>query len=891
MNMRVIGSYRVLRPLGAGGMGEVLLGYDERLERPVALKRVRGAGSERHRRLRREAQMVARLSHANIVQVHDLVDTDDGVVVVMEFVEGRTIAEELRDGPFEIERAIDLGRQIARGLDAAHAAGLVHRDLKPANVMVSADGTAKVLDFGIAKSLSGDSMTATGAVLGTYRSMSPEQALGQTVDGRSDLFALGALLYEMLTGVSPFAATTPFDTLQKVTEGTPTPAGDLRPDAPAALLALINASMAKDPAARPPSAGHVARVLDGLLADTSTSAPPVPTPFGDFATTVDNARPMNVAARSTQGSSSAHAPPMTHTPGPARSAPGARRTAAITAIAAVIIAIVVLGSLWQARARPTLRVLLLPPIVESAGDTGSTGDTGSNSLREDSIVRAGAADAGFVRAGYIAAGVRALTHLDGIRVVDPAEARGLEGTPTELARAVAADETVQASLRIAAATAFVTLSRATADGTIHWTNTFQVPTAPEDALVLAAAVTTEINRAFDDHARQNAPLTLGASSTDYAAFLRIKESLETGVLTTLEGIDQLESLIRSSPRFTDAYAALASAYLSDFFNRDHLPSLTNGTERLTTAQELAPTNPSLLEIEIRLALARGDTSGSQAAAERFEQQFPGDPLVQTIQAQLAERGGDLEQALTLRREAAHRMPSWRNLWWLANVARRTGDISGSRQALETLLARAPDNFWGLMELGQLELLNGDLEQASQLFRKLIRERPRRSLFTNLGLAEFLSGNYAAAAESFRQALRISPGHLTAMLNLADAYSALDEDERAEELYRQVLQLLDAKAEEIPLSPGELTKRGQALARLGQHEAAIESTLQALQANSTDGEIAFQASLVYALVGEEASAFAAGRQARRLGIQPRWFTFPAFQTLRTDARFASLMTTK
>src|SRR6185436_10144084 len=187
----IIGSYRVEKRLGRGGMGEVFLAWDERLGRRVAIKRVRhGAELDRQgERLRREARVAARLSHPAVVHVYDLVEDGSGLAIVMEYVEGRTLAQRAGDGLPDPRLAVRLARDVAEGLAAAHAAGLVHRDLKAENVVVTMDGRAKILDFGLAKpvlALEGDeSLTAHGAVIGTCHSMSPEQASGGDVDARS----------------------------------------------------------------------------------------------------------------------------------------------------------------------------------------------------------------------------------------------------------------------------------------------------------------------------------------------------------------------------------------------------------------------------------------------------------------------------------------------------------------------------------------------------------------------------------------------------------------------------------------------------------------------------------------------------------------------------------
>ncbi len=293
-----LGAYRLEASLGRGGMGEVFLAWDERLERHVAIKRVLTdpPPSERARaRFRREAKAAARLSHPAIVQVFDLLEIESGDCLVMEYVEGRGLPEVIAAGDLDLDTALRLGAEIAEGLGEAHARGLVHRDLKTDNVQVTRSGHAKILDFGLAGLLwadeadgdtraatitrtpgvdPGDALTRTGAILGTVHAMSPEQASGQPVDHRSDLFALGGLLYEMLTGQAPFRGANVLDTLRRVTGEDPAPLAELRPDLPPALVELIGGLLAKDPAHRPQNARLVADTLDRLRAETATYPAP-----------------------------------------------------------------------------------------------------------------------------------------------------------------------------------------------------------------------------------------------------------------------------------------------------------------------------------------------------------------------------------------------------------------------------------------------------------------------------------------------------------------------------------------------------------------------------------------------------------------------------------------
>ncbi|HYO14256.1 MAG TPA: serine/threonine-protein kinase, partial [Thermoanaerobaculia bacterium] len=241
----LIGPYRILERLGAGGMGEVFLAYDERLDRQVAIKRIRpegGVPAERRERFRREARIAARLSHPSIVHIYDVIAEGDTDFIVMEYVEGVDLRQLLRRGPLEVDSAVSIGLDVARGLAEAHRQGIVHRDLKTENILVTPLGSAKITDFGIAKRILRDgteeSLTQGGFVVGTYRAMSPEQARGEEVDHRSDLFSLGVLLYEMLTGVSPFEGENELATLNRIVQHRQRPVREMRPEVPEELSLL-----------------------------------------------------------------------------------------------------------------------------------------------------------------------------------------------------------------------------------------------------------------------------------------------------------------------------------------------------------------------------------------------------------------------------------------------------------------------------------------------------------------------------------------------------------------------------------------------------------------------------------------------------------------------------
>jgi eukaryotic-like serine/threonine-protein kinase len=270
-----LGPYEIVAAIGAGGMGEVYKAHDPRLNRHVAIK-VLGAdvaAPDALERFEQEARAASKLNHPNILTVHD-VGREGGVFYfAMEWVDGRTLRDILRAGRLPLRRALEIAHQVAEGLAKAHVAGVVHRDLKPENVMVSADGFAKIVDFGLAKLVQGTASeavtrvagTSPGLVMGSAGYMSPEQASGREVDYRSDQFALGLLIYEMTTGVRPFARETTAQMMAATIDDEPEPIEQRNPDVPAHLASVVARCLAKEPAERYESTRDLARDLKQIL--------------------------------------------------------------------------------------------------------------------------------------------------------------------------------------------------------------------------------------------------------------------------------------------------------------------------------------------------------------------------------------------------------------------------------------------------------------------------------------------------------------------------------------------------------------------------------------------------------------------------------------------------
>src|SRR5262245_61072402 len=277
-----LGAYEILSPLGSGGMGEVYRARDPRLNRVVALKvlpETTAGDPERRSRFEREAQSIAALSHPNIVTIFAVEEADGVLFLTMEYVDGKPLSDLIVKGGLPVAQILNLAIPLADAVSAAHQKGITHRDLKPANVMIGADGRLKVLDFGLAKLMEAPLaemavtglptvvLTAEGRIVGTVAYMSPEQAEGKPVDSRSDIFSLGVMLYEMVTGARPFTGDTAGSTITSILRDTPRPITELNPGVPRDLARIVRHCLVKDAEHRYQSAKDLRNDLEDVKHD------------------------------------------------------------------------------------------------------------------------------------------------------------------------------------------------------------------------------------------------------------------------------------------------------------------------------------------------------------------------------------------------------------------------------------------------------------------------------------------------------------------------------------------------------------------------------------------------------------------------------------------------
>ncbi|MEM1204393.1 MAG: protein kinase [Acidobacteriota bacterium] len=886
-----IGPYRVDGRLGRGGMGEVYRGHDDRLDRPVALKCLRVEPNRdtaaMRQRFHREARALARVRHPAIVEVYDWIETDDGDWLVMELLEGRSLRQVLREDVVPRRRALEIARDLAAGLVAVDGEGIVHRDLKPDNVMVlPPGGRVKLLDFGLAKrveSLDGVTLTETvsekGQILGTVRYMSPEQASGYRLDARSDLFSLGVVLYEMLSGVSPFRGATAVETLTRICTVREAPLTDHVPDLPPAVAELVQRMLEKEPERRVESALDVEASLTRILSsvepgDSETERfavlprkGPLEDPGAASAETLaDNGSTDGFAWTDRSRAvpdpvTSPTAPALAPTTGPVRRS--ARWRGAILGIA--LLAISGLAWSWWAGQAAPLDVAVLAPVAGSVDDS--------------------------VRPALVASAIqgaleRRLTLLQGISLTPSQESHGLAGTASEAARSLAVDEVVSSRFDCAERLCQIQLRRIAASGELLWSLT--IPSRADDLLELHNAVDQTFRRGYAERRGLPGSDKLAVAIDDYGAYLEIaasaRDQLAAG--SSEESVERLREIQRSSPTFMDAYLLEGRLMARRFLDTRDPAFHDRAITAYGQAHDLAPRNPLPLIALADFARQSGANERMASAIKALRGLIGGHPRVLALESLMAERAGQVETALAAMRNAESLLPSVEMKRYLGMMEYRRGHLRRAAERFEEILALKPGDLDVQLTLANIELLAGSPTRAAELFGDLAEGSEDLGVWMNLGVAHMLLGRWADAEDALEHAVGLAPNFPGLLLNLAQTRLVLGHHGAAEAGYRSVLQILESSDSEPTWQ--DWTVRGQALAHLGEASAAVAAAQEALRLAGDNPQVAVEVATVFALAGETTSAIVSAERARAAGIDARWFTFPWFDALRSDPRFVALL---
>jgi serine/threonine-protein kinase len=809
--------YTIIEEIGAGGMGVVYKAIDRQLGKSVALKlmRTKSVDPSSIARFRRELSLAQQVSHPNVCRLHDLGESKGVLYISMEFVEGQRLDDAIASmGHLSPRQTIALGRQLCAGLAAVHEQGIVHRDLKPSNIMVGRSGHVFIMDFGLATRHSGaDRVTSTGAVLGTFAYLSPEQARGAAVDARSDIYALGLILYEMLTGrIPPGDGVTLPLALRDASERCPPPSLHVS-EIPPALDAIVMRCLERDVAKRFASVAEV----DRALAQIQTTS----------AATTQRQRPIS-----------------------ARLWPQNKRARTMTAAsAAVAVVIAAVLGVKLVRSRVTA-IDSRPPIVAVLPLANLSGDSRFDSLG------VGVADVLITR-------LASAPNLTVISAGSTLRYQAAQDT-NAIARELGASYVVSGSVQAGKGRMRLALKVLRPDSSFVWAGDYE--NLEEHLLYLqgriAEGVSGALNLSLTDSERQKLtrmPTThLGA----FSAYAQGKAAFESN--RPDDAIRFLEIATTQDPRFALAYTALGQAYWRKFRDTKEAAWTNKATQSVLDALRL---DASLPQVRLVLAEIYRGTGRRTEALEEARQALRGQPRsddAHSLVGQILAEQGDITAAIDeLKRAIDLRPEYWAHHFALANVLFNNARYSEAIEPYSRVGELQPDNYRGFQGLGVVYSALGDTARALENFRKANRLSPNSSTYSNMGSLLYWNGDFGGAEQAYREAIALRPADPVLQANLGDALrrQRLPEASRA---YRRAIELGHEVLAVNPHDGDLLSFLGHCHARLGDAAKASEYVAKAVTAAPKSPEVQYYAAAVYAANGREKEALAAFEKAIELG---------------------------
>ncbi len=852
-----LGFYEVLAPLGSGGMGEVYRALDTRLQREVAIKILPEAfadDAERLARFEREARLLAALNHPAIATVHGLEHDGARRYLVMELVEGETLAARLNAGPLPVPDVLRLGRQIAEGLEAAHARGVVHCDLKPANIALTPDGRVKLLDFGLARAFAPErseqdasrSPTITadiaprGSIFGTVSYMSPEQARGREIDKRTDIWAFGCVLYEMLTCRKAFAGETVPDTLGLIFEADPD-WGALPAKTPAGVKELLRRCIQKDPNRRLRDIGDARIELDDSISGQTHELPEA---------------------------------------GPWRQR-RSRHRIAIAAAAAGLASIAVAGY-FLLRSRPDAGTSRVPRLLAVLPFRNLTGTAEGDLL-------------GLAMAETVSA---RLANVPGLQVVTPSAAAGPRAEAssnedpsfTRVARRLGANTLLSGSLQ-RENERYRIIYRIVDDkgnqlaaGAIDGSELFALQDRVADGVVR------------DLRLRRGTRRTPTPSGLDTVA-VQERYLQAIGLLQRYDKRDGVERAVEILGKLADekpqsalVQAALGRAALAMFdFTKDR-----SWADRAAVASDAARVlDPGLPEVDIIMGETFLVTGRSREAVEAFRRALAASP--DKVDALLglgraAEAAGDDRTAEDAFRRATALQPSFAVFNQLGALHADRGRWSEAARMFRRAAEVAPDSYRAYSNLGGVSVLGCDFGTALPALRKALELKPDDPIAaSNLGLTQLWTGRPGEAVATLETASRNAPANFQVWGAFGDALAETGAKERAAQAYGRAIELAQGAVRLNPRDAAAHSVLGTSFARTGRTEKAVGEIQTALSLDDKQPNVLADAATVAALRGNSQEALGWIRKAVDAGYCRQIIARqPEFASLHSSLEFQSIV---
>jgi serine/threonine protein kinase/Flp pilus assembly protein TadD len=861
----IVGNYQILGIAGAGGMGVVYKAFDQKLERTVAMKFLPPSlisSTKEKDRFLKEARAASSLDHPNIGVIYGIDETSDGrSYIVMAFYDGESLAHDIREGPIPCGKAIDLALQMARGLEHAHRHKIVHRDIKPSNVMVTPDGIVKIVDFGLARCIKPELDTESGGTAGTVGYMSPEQTLGKPADPRTDIWAWGVILVEMLTGTNPFWRRSVPETINAILYEAPQETEQI----PAALQAIIYHALAKDPDSRYQRYADILQELESAKAEINSSMdesdPSAPT------RSINSDRLKKYVSAATNPAANQ----------------ASRKRISIGWLVASVIAVLVISTLFFGRtfrehlqntyfAEPQKHIAVLP--FDNIGN-----DPANEPLAE------GLMDTMAGKLSNLEVNDRSLW------VVPASEVRRRNiNDPSTALRDLGATLAVKGSLQREGQDVHLTANLIDTKN-MRQIGSVVLENQSGDLSTLQDETVSELARLMDVTASENgkvAPSEVGKPAA-YEEYLKAVGYMvrydKPGNLDN--AIISLEQAVRADSKFALAYAELGEAYRLKYVLDQNPKWLDEALPYCQKAAELGDR-----AVYVTLGRIHELTGKHDLAVQEFQRALEFDPRDAEALGGLAasyETAGRIEDAeAAFKKATAIRPDYWDGFDALALFYDRQGRYADAIAQLQRAIELTPDNAQVYLNLGAVYSDTGDVQlfpKAEQALKKSIELTPSYAAYANLGNLYYLEKRYSESAAMTETALQLNGNNYLVWYNLIGAYKWLKETNKTNAARDQMLTVLIQTTKLKPHDALAQSVLAVVYAEKHRDDKALMKIQTALALSANDPEVLENVGIAYEQMGDRRQALEYVQKALQKGFTvERVMADPDLQNLAADSNF-------